>query len=576
MPIKSKTKKFIIKVNTDMTEKLNNTLYYIPILIISALILVFISKPLTAQDIKKDITIVKPYQPSVQEFYKINLMPIFNDTINLNPQFSYNINTVKVMAPYNPRPIAMATIAPETVPTLFNNYMILGIGNPWAPNIEASFNNGRSKNSAIGVTLSHQSAKGSVRVDNTNSKIDAPYSNNSVDIYGKYLLKKSALNGDISYTSNKYYFYGITAPSHPYYKKDTFDQYLQKGRASITFKSLSNDSSHIIYDTKFNYHFLADNFGNYENYAGFSAEGGKMLKTFYAGANISNYYYASSGNNDSSKYNLFTLRPYLIKAKNEWKLQGGLNISSDKDLTGNTLYVFPFAKFDFTILPQVLKISLSYDGYVRQNSYSKLIAENPFVKPGTFARNSSCNSSIDATISGSLSNEIQYSLAVDYQNIKNQIFFTNTVDSPFYNMFEPVYDDVELINVSTAVNFQINEKTNLNLTANYNYFDMLRQKKPWGVPIFNVSGFLTYNLHNKIISTTQLYIIGPRYSINPTSRSVETLKAFVDLNEKIEYRYTGKFSIFLEIKNLTATKYEYWNQYASYRFQLQGGIIFLF
>jgi len=99
-----------------------------------------------SQDIKKDITIVKPYQPTIQDFYKINLMPSFSDTSYMSPQFNYLIKSVKIDVPYQPKNIPIAKIAPESTTSLLNNYLKLGIGNPNSPYAEVSFTNGRDKN----------------------------------------------------------------------------------------------------------------------------------------------------------------------------------------------------------------------------------------------------------------------------------------------------------------------------------------------------------------------------------------------------------------------------------------------
>jgi len=130
--------------------------------------------------------------------------------------------------------------------------------------------------------------------------------------------------------------------------------------------------------------------------------------------------------------------------------------------------------------------------------------------------------------------------------------------------------------MAASFSFKISSKAQLNLMAQYQHFDLLRQKKPWGLPAITASSAVVYNIRNKIISNTQLYFVGTRYAQKPVTEATATLKPFVNLNEKIEYRYTDKFSLYLELKNITASKYAYWNQYTSYRFQAFLGAMFLF
>jgi len=124
--------------------------------------------------------------------------------------------------------------------------------------------------------------------------------------------------------------------------------------------------------------------------------------------------------------------------------------------------------------------------------------------------------------------------------------------------------------------FKAFEKIDLSLAASFNNYSMMKQAQPWNLPIFDASAVIRYNIQNKIISTTNIFLIGQRYARNPITGKTITLNTFADINETIEYRYTKLFSIFLQIKNLTASKYQYWNQYSSYRFQIMGGITYIF
>jgi len=536
----------------------------------------FYFHPCQAQDIKKDVTVVKPYQPVVQDFSKINLMPVIADTTPFTIQYNYRINSVKLEAPYNPRPISMAKLAQETVPAVQNNYIMTAIGNPWSPLLEASFNSGRSGNSSWGFLFRHTSAQGSVPLQNSSTRIDAPWKNTLAAFQGKYLTKKTAWQTRLSYQSNTYQYYGIDPVAAPLYDADTFRQHLQSGWASLSLSSLNPDSNRLLYDGGLQYRFMADRYDYMENQVTLNARVGKMLTAFYGGIEFNNRYLGAAGENDSSYVNLFTLRPFAEKSGKEWKISGGLNITSDKHFGGTTLYVFPFASFDFVVVPRVMKINLIYDGYVVSNSYNQLLEENLYIRPGTFGKSTSCNSAIGATLAGILNDEIHYSLSGRYENVKNQVFFVNAVDSPFYNWFVPVYDDVEVMKMAASFSFKISSKAQLNLMAQYQHFDLLRQKKPWGLPAITASSALVYNIRNKIISTTQLYFVGTRYAQKPVTEATVTLKPFVNLNEKIEYRYTDKFSLYLELKNITASKYAYWNQYTSYRFQAFMGAMFLF
>ncbi len=540
------------------------------------LILLVYSYNILAQDIKKDITIVKAYQPVVQDFSKINLMPVFADTATLVPSFQYSIQSQKANVDFKPRPVPLAKMAPETVPTLLNNFITMGIGNPWSPLVDAGFSTGRSKQTNVGLYLHHESAKGKVFIENTKNKIDAPFSQSYIDLYGRRIFKKSVLTGNLNYNSERFNYYGITNASRELYRPDSMIQHFQTGKFKINFYSLNTDSNRLIYSANSNFIYFTDKNNHNITSVQFNAEAGKMFKEFYIGSNVDYKTFVSGGTNDSSYNSLFTWRPYLVKSKNEWQLKAGLNITSDKNDSATTLYVFPFVSFEFVILPRVLKAYLSYDGWVESNNYYHLTLSNPYIKPGTFGQTTSCNASVTATLSGSLSNEITYSLTGNYQQIKNKMFFVNLVDSPFYNKFIPVYDNVELMQFFLDIDYKMNRKLNLKIQSNYKHFSMLKQKQPWGIPLFELKGVLQYNMHDKIFSNSTVGFLSNRYAIQPLTGESKSLNAIFYLNQKIEYRYTSKFYVFVEVKNLTATRYHYWSQYNHYRFQFMGGFTYLF
>mgnify|MGYP002682147599 CR=1 FL=1 len=54
------------------------------------------------------------------------------------------------------------------------------------------------------------------------------------------------------------------------------------------------------------------------------------------------------------------------------------------------------------------------------------------------------------------------------------------------------------------------------------------------------------------------------------------LDGFMDLYLGLEYRYTKRLSLFLDVSNLSASKYERWYQYPVKRTLLLGGATYAF
>ena len=58
------------------------------ILVLGMAILMGLPEGIYAQDpIDKEIVVVKPYQPSLSDAYKINILPMVSDSISIRPSF---------------------------------------------------------------------------------------------------------------------------------------------------------------------------------------------------------------------------------------------------------------------------------------------------------------------------------------------------------------------------------------------------------------------------------------------------------------------------------------------------------
>ena len=54
------------------------------------------------------------------------------------------------------------------------------------------------------------------------------------------------------------------------------------------------------------------------------------------------------------------------------------------------------------------------------------------------------------------------------------------------------------------------------------------------------------------------------------------MKGYTDINLGVEYRYTKVLSGFVNISNLTGSRYYRWYNYPNYRFQIMGGVSYSF
>ena len=109
----------------------------------------------------------------------------------------------------------------------------------------------------------------------------------------------------------------------------------------------------------------------------------------------------------------------------------------------------------------------------------------------------------------------------------------------------------------------------------------------WNLPPYQLALGATYSLQNKLIATLEAQFLGARkagYYEDPTDPSqalpippvTRDLDGYLDLHLGLEYRYTKRLSVFLDMSNLSASKYERWYRYPVQRGLLMGGATYSF
>jgi hypothetical protein len=528
----------------------------------------------SGQDINKDVTVVKPYQPTVSEVNKINQLPVFNDTLSVIPKFDYSISTIHLNTTFQPRTISAAKMAPEPLIFLYNNYIKLGLGYRLATLAELSIASNRSKKYSYGLYLKHKSIDGKVKLDN-DKRVDAPFTDNLLTLYGRRIFKKSVLSGNTGYLGNKVAFYGYYPSLDTLLNKNNIRQYYQVGNINLSLESLETDSAHLYYNFSGGYKYTSDNFKNAENHISFNGRAGQQYNDYYLGAGLNYDYFTPGANNDTIHNAILSIKPYLSKSKGDWRFHIGFDATFDNTETKNTLHPYLIANFEFAIVKSILNAFIGYDGFLEKNNLSTIAGINPFIVPGLRLKNTDHATHIFGGLKGSATSNIYYSCQASYSKVNNQYFFVND-SSTLSNQFKVVYDDFELLQFSAEFDIKASEKLSVLARGNYRIFSMAHELYPWQMPNLDATLTFKYNLQDKILLNADIFILGRRYAKDPKTKDAKLMNPFFDFNLGIEYRYTKLLSLFLQFKNLSANRYSIWEQYPAYRFQAMAGLTYAF
>jgi len=100
----------------------------------------------------------------------------------------------------------------------------------------------------------------------------------------------------------------------------------------------------------------------------------------------------------------------------------------------------------------------------------------------------------------------------------------------------------------------------------------------WHKPNYKVTFSGNYNIGNKIILKMELFGNGPSKALVQTNAisTAQTIKGYFDANLGLEYRYRKRMGIFLNLNNISASRYYRFYNYPSYRFNAMLGLSYIF
>jgi hypothetical protein len=555
-------------------------LHRISLIAIAIICLIISNTFVYGQDDKltKEVQVVRPYEPSISDAFKINQMPQVEDTIRITPIFSYNLVLRPTTIDFPVNPIPSARMVAEPLTKVYRGYLKAGFGNYSSPLAEAYFSSSRSKDYSYGVFLQHNSSFGRVKLDN-DEKVDAPHSLTNVSVFGKKIFEKSVLAGEVGFKHFGYNFYGYDTIIDP--NSTTINQPDQMHRAiniSGLFHSTHSDSSHLNYKLSAGFTNFADKFSMEQNTFNISANADKFFKIERVGGDISFTHYMYSPEIDSVNNTIFSLSPWIGLFGKEWRVRAGVSFTLDANRTGSNAYFYPVGQLSYDIVSHYVIPYVQFSGYLENNSYSKILSENPWVEPGLNVWNTNHKYIMLGGVKGNFSPRIAYNVCASFSLVDSMYFYVNKFEvgeSYLENKFGVVYDNIQHKRFMGELTIAPTSKIKLFFQAEFNAYTMQDLEKPWHKPDYIGRAIASYNIQNKILLSAAFYAEGKRY-IQTANNSFIEIDGLMDLNLSAEYRYNSRVSAFLNLNNITGNRYHVWYLYPVQQFNMRLGLTYAF
>lgn len=557
--------------------------------------------------INKDVIVVREYNPTIDDAFKINSTPTIEEVKSISETFDYNILTAPLSTEFKLKELDTPPLQKEqSLSSDKLSYIRAGIGNYTTLFGDAYYDAFNTKEHNLDFYVKQLSSMGKIKVDGDKEK--APY--HSTQFQANYYkgYKTGRLNTRINYERLGYRNYGYqnfdentsyqrtTAPMGYIPVTEKPDILSPKKSLSYSdfdfgmkYESMPQKRSHTDYSIGANYSSFTTKEDAKENQ--FQLGGFFITPADDAAFGVVgelSYYFPKEGSDTSLyQYNftnevLAELNPFLKLGGKTWDLHLGFKAYSlfEKD-QDSKFYIAPDVKLDFDLIQDIFKAYITAGGSYSVNSYTAITKENPFITNDLSVKSSRHPITLSGGLKGYLTSRMLFNGGIEYGILKDQYFFTNEaysdgIDTIFYsNRFGVTYDDGSYIKIFGELNYIGNKKYDFAIKGSYYKYDLDHLSHPFNMPELALSLTGNYHIRKDIHVSAEFAYTGERYALI-SDENVVKLDGIVDLNIMAEYDYTKNITFFGRLHNLAAQNYQRWYGYPAQSLNVLFGAMLKF
>jgi hypothetical protein len=531
------------------------------------LFLFLISGGASAQDTTKrrTINITSTFKPALKNTTKLN----FNAEAPLidtgRPVLIYNLPTQFLSITFQPAGLNPVALPPDTV-KIWNNdsYIKLGVGNIHIPYVQAGFSFGDRKKSFFNVFAEGYASKGNM-----------PYQENNLmtaSVSGTIKAKNNLeWDGSLGIRGEEFYLYGYQPDTLQFAKTQLQQQFLTfDGQIGL------RNTAPTAFGLTYHPNFKISAFG--ENSSPRASEADMVLalpvqKTLNENfdidlsftADITNY----SFGNVSVNNNLYLVSPAVVFHNDNISMHLEMTPSWDQ----SAFHLLPNFRADYTTDDKRFTLFASLDGYYDKGSFKRFAGINPWLFEPTSLLNTRVTEFFGG-FKGSLTQHISYLARAGFSESRNMPLFVD--DSLDGKNFQIVYEDkLQTFNIHGELSYLQGEDLNITAALTLNNYHTSSQAKAWGMLPLEFTTTFRWQIMKDLWLKADLWAFEGGYWRNYNNIEGSGDGGF-DINAGVEFRITRQLNLWLQMNNLFNDKYQRWNQYPVYGFNILGGVIFAF
>ncbi|MCC8088131.1 MAG: hypothetical protein LIO79_02555 [Rikenellaceae bacterium] len=556
-------------------------------LTISTLLVAVTVIPLAAQnDLNKEVTVTRAYEPSVSESFKMGLTPDMVDTTKMVPEFNYEVTPYPLDYGFAVSPINPVNFNTVDSRVYLPFYVKLGAGGPLQSILEASYGSHISKTATVGAILKHYGQYSRIRND-ADVKSDAQATFNSLSLFAdKRFGSDLVLSGKIDYgfdnvTRYGYYNYENPIPVSFDTSRKGLAQHFHDIGGGFTVGNTFADLSKFNFRIGAGINYFADKF----KYDEFEWNAGVKLSVaagYHSHINIDAGYSSVQGENKLDAYSddIFTagagygfdngvLRFDIGAAYGYYHTEG--NSKENKFL--------PKVSIELDLFEGNLTPYVFVDGTAERHDYRNLSKANPYVINGL-----SLPTAVEYTgrvgAKGLLFGALRYDISGGYSINDDFHFFVNYYDLYHYgNVFSALTDKAKIWDGKISLDADIYRSFGVYASARFYSYDLDNFNDAGDVPDWELNFGFKYKFRNTFFFDLGIDLFGERifyeYQYNNMLNAVKS-DDYIDLYVNMDYYINRQFGVFVAGKNLLNRKLYRYNHYPLLGINIMGGVKYSF
>jgi hypothetical protein len=537
-------------------------------IIFLSMALFLVSMSAKAQDTTKrrTINITSTFKPALKNTAKLNFnaeAPLI-DTSRAALQYNLPIQFLSLV--YQPVGLNPLTLPADSIKTWNNdNYIKVGAGNIHLPYVQAGLSFGDRKTAFFNVFAEGYSSKGKL-----------PFQENSLLAASISGAIKAAHNlewdGSLGFKGEGYYLYGFQ-PDTLKFAKSQLQQQFFTFDGSIGLRNTVPTEFGLTYNPNFKIAAFGENSdprsSEIDMVLNIPVE--KTINEHFAidlgfTADVTNYMYQGGSTINN---NLFLVRPAVIYHTNNLAMHLEMTPSWDQ----NNFHLLPNFNAEYTTDDKRFTLFASLDGYYDKGSFKRFAGINPWLWAPTSLKNTRVDEFFGG-FKGSLSPHFSYLAKAGFSQSNNMALFLN--DSLDGKNFKLVYEDrLDAFSAHGELSYIQGEDLNITAALTLSNFKTSSQYRAWGMLPLEFTTSFRWQIMKDLWLKADLWAFDGadwRY----LNQTVHSGSGGFDVNAGLEFRITKQLNLWLQMNNLFNDKYQRWNQYSVYGFNILGGVIFSF